>query len=429
MSASVEPRAILERTIANATADHITATYRESVEASTRFANNVITQNVAHRDAQLYVTVAFDNRVGTASGNDFTDDGVQETVARAEAIARESSPDPEFMPPVEGPQVYPSATLCYPSTVAMTPDETAIAIVDAIRRAEKAGVKLAGSFARDYGKTAMLNNGGLFVESEETWARYVNTAVAPDSSGWATRASRDVREVDVTEAANVAIGKAKSGADPRDISPGKYTVVLEPDATADLLTYFYYVLDAKTAHEGRSCLSGKEGATVAQSIVTISSLPTHPLCGGSPFIEGGLPAADTHWIRSGTLENLRYSRYWAKKSNHAVTQPVNFVMSGGDRSLDELIASTEQGILVTRFWYIRFVDPMTFLLTGMTRDGLFWIQDGAIRHGIKNLRFNDSPLRVMNAIEAMSPAVRTDSPTIVPALKIHEFHFTSGTTF
>jgi len=429
MSPSTDPRAVLERAVSSATADDVTATYRESVEASTRFANNVITQNVAHRGQQLIVTVAFDQRVGTASGNDFSDDGIRETVARAEAVARESSPDPEYMPPVEGPQVYPSMTLCYPETTAMTPEETATSIVEAIRQAEKAGLQLAGSFTRNYEKTALLNNRDLFVESEETWARYVNTAVGLDSSGWATRASRNAREIDVSEAAEIAIRKAKTGANPRTLAPGHYTVILEPDATADLLSFFYYVLDAKAAHEGRSCLSGKEGKPIAPSNITLSSLPTHPLCGGSPFVEGGLPASDVHWIRNGVLETLRYSRYWAKKSNHPVAQPVNLIMAGGAQSLDELIASTAQGILVTRFWYIRFVEPMTFLLTGMTRDGLFWIEDGRIQHGIKNLRFNDSPLRVLNAIEAMSPSVLTDSPTVVPALKVRDFHFTSGTTF
>lgn len=426
----MDSRIILERALASTSADHVTATYQETVEASTRFANNVITQNVAHRRASLNVTVAFDNWVGSASSNDCSEEGIRATVSQAEAIARESSPDPEFLPPVEGPQTYPSGgALCFPETLAMTPDEAAIVVVEAIRRAEKAGMRLAGSFTRHYSKTALMNNRGLWVESEETWARYVNTAVASDSSGWATRASRNARHVDVAGAVEIAVRKAEQSAHPREIPPGKYTVILEPDATADLLSCFYDVLDAKAAHEGRSCLSGKEGMCIAQSDVTISSLPTHPLCGGTPFIEGGLPAPDVHWIRNGTLENLRYSRYWAEKTNHPVTQPVNFIMEGGAQSLEELIASTAQGILVTRFWYIRFVDPMTFLLTGMTRDGLFWVEEGKIQYGLKNLRFNDSPLRVLNAIEGMGPSVLTDSPTVVPAIKVREFHFTSGTTF
>jgi len=129
------------------------------------------------------------------------------------------------------------------------------------------------------------------------------------------------------------------------------------------------------------------------------------------------------------MANLRYSRYWAEHKGHAVTQPVNFVMDGGTGSVDDLIASTARGILVTRFWYIRFVDPMTFLLTGMTRDGLFWVEDGEVRHGITNLRFNESPLRVMENVEAMSAPARVGAPAMVPGLKVGGFRFTSGTSF
>ncbi|MBM3216884.1 TldD/PmbA family protein [Candidatus Poribacteria bacterium] len=424
----LDPRQVLERAIASSPAEHTVASVGIEERASTRFANNAITQNVSVREHYLSVTAAFGNRSGVASGTDLSDDGIRRLVDKAAEIARSSEPDPEYMPPAE-PAVYPEPPGHAESTRSCTPDSAAETIVGAVGAARQSGVRLAGSFSRDYGRSALMNSRGLYVENESTWARYVNTAVADDSSGWATRGARDIRDIDVPKATRAAIDKATFGAEPREVPAGEYTVILEPDATADFLGCLYWSLDAKAAHEGRTALSGKEGQQIAASNVTISSLPTHPLCGRSRSVEGGVPATDVHWIENGTLKNLRYSRYWAARCGHDVTQPVNFVMAGGTTSLDEMIRSTERGILVTRFWYIRMVDPMKLLLTGMTRDGLFWIEGGEVRHGIRNLRFNESPLRVLNAIESMSPAACVGSPEVVPAIKVRDFRFTSGTSF
>jgi predicted Zn-dependent protease len=423
-----DARALLAQTLAQATADHVTASLRVDEELSTRFANNAITQNMRRSEATLHVACAFGDRVGAASGNDFSADGMRALVARAEAIAQQSAPDPEFVPPPE-PQVCPPTPTYSSDTRECTPDAAASLVVAAVQLAEKAGLSLAGSLTAEYSSRALLNSRGHFVAYPSTWARYVNTAVAEDSSGWAASGSRSLRNVDVRGAAETAVRKAEMGARPRDIPPGRYTVVLEPEAVADLLGYFYGVLDAKAAHEGRTCMSGKEGTRIAGENVTVASIPGQPECGGSPIIEAGLPAPDVHWIASGILANLSYSRFWARQTGHAVTQPVNLVMQGGAASLEELIESTDRGILVTRFWYIRFVDPMKFLLTGMTRDGLYWIEGGKVRHGLRNMRFNDSPLQVLNAVEGMSAAVAVGSPNLLPALKVRDFHFTSGTAF
>lgn len=429
MATQSETRALMERALSHATADHVTVSVRESTELATRIANSAITQNVERRDRAVTVSTASGARVGHASGNDLSDDGVRAVVRRAEEIARSVSPDPEYAPPPEPAGEYPKVNGADAGTRAFTPDGAASGVVEAVRVAEKAGVTLAGRYRTSWSSEAILNNRGLYHAEESTWAQYTNTAMTDDSSGWATSAARSVADVDVAATVDSAVRKAKVGRAPRDIEPGAYTVILEPNATYDLLSTFYGVLDAKTAHEGRSCLSGKEGETVAGENITIASVPTHPDVGLSATIEDGLPAPQVKWIDGGRLANLRYSRYWAGHKGHAVTQPVNFVMDGGAGSVDDLIASTERGILVTRFWYIRFVDPMTFLLTGMTRDGLFWVEDGEVRHGITNLRFNESPLRVMENVEAMSAPARVGAPAMVPALKVRDFRFTSGTSF
>jgi predicted Zn-dependent protease len=429
MASTTGTRDIMERALSHATADHVTVSVHESEELVTRIANSAITQNVDRRDRSMTVSAGFGTQVGHASDNDLSDEGVRAVVRRAEDIAKSVSPDPEHMPPPPAPDGYPTVAASSDETRAFTPDDAASAILGAVRAADKGSVTLAGSYRTSWSSEAVLNSAGLYHAEDSTWAQYTNTAMTDDSSGWATSAARSVADVDVTATAASAIHKARVGQAPKDVAPGAYTVIFEPNATHDLLSTFYGVLDAKAAHEGRTCLRDKEGEKVAGENITIASVPTHADVGQSATVEAGLPAPEVKWIDRGTLANLRYSRYWAAKHDHAVTQPVNFVMDGGEGSVDDLIASTERGILVTRFWYIRFVDPMTFLLTGMTRDGLFWVEDGEVRHGITNLRFNESPLRVMENVEAMSVASRVGSPAMVPALKVRDFRFTSGTSF
>ena len=205
---------------------------------------------------------------------------------------------------------------------------------------------------------------------------------------------------------------------------------MEPAAVAELLSYMFYSMDAKAAHEGRSAFTGKEGTRIGTDAVHIYSQPQHPQCPAHPFFSNGLPTTNIDWIENGVLKNLVYDRYWAQHTEHAYTgSPTNFIMGGADTSLEDLIASVDKGILITRFWYIRFVDPMKLLLTGMTRDGLFWIENGEIQYGIKNLRFNESPLNVIANIEMLGKPMRVHSYMCVPPLQVKDFTFTSGTSF
>jgi len=217
---------------------------------------------------------------------------------------------------------------------------------------------------------------------------------------------------------------------PQEVPPGDYTVVLEPAALAELLAYMVWSMDAKAADEGRSPFTGKEGTAIAHEQVTLQSLPTHPECPSLPFFDDGMPAPDVSWIERGVLKTLVYSRFWAQKQGKPFTGfPTNLILQGGQHSLEELIAQVEDGLLITRFWYIRYVDPMQLLLTGMTRDGVYRIQDGQVSHAVKNLRFNESPLVVLQNVRLLGIPQRVEGSFLVPSAVVDGFTFSSTTTF
>jgi predicted Zn-dependent protease len=426
-----EARVLLEQAMMRANADATTLVLSGSSEASTRFANNAITQNVAKTNTTLTVTSAYDNRVGVSRINQLNPDAIGDAIRRAEEIARNAAPNTEYMPPIE-PCVVPQVPAWDEATAAADPQLRADAIVTAIRAAERAGTNAAGSFATEAGFTAFLNSRGMFAYHRMTEARLVCTAMTDNSSGWAEGISHAVADVDPNAVADRAVGKAVTARNPRDMEARPYTVILEPAALAEMLAFFAWSLDAKAADEGRSALSGKLGQRIGVDGLTILSDPTHPQCPGLPFIEDGMPTPTVRWVDKGMLANLSHSRYWSQKAGRPFTgQPTNLIMEGTDTPLQRLIAQTSAGLLVTRFWYIRFVDPMKLLLTGMTRDGLFEIRDGEIVGGVKNMRFNESPLRMFQNIVAIGKPETASGygRGYVPAVKVDNFNFSSATAF
>jgi predicted Zn-dependent protease len=426
-----EARSTLDRALRYSTADHTELVLSGGVDASTRFANNTITQNIAKTDARLLVKSAFDNRVGSVRVNRFDDDSLRNAVLRAEEIARLSAPDTEYIPPPP-PQQYTAVEAWDEATAAATPEERAAVVRAGIERAEKAGLNSAGSYATDGQFTAVGNSRGLFGYHRQTGARYVCTAMTGDSSGWAKATGWSAAQVDGPAAAQRAVDKAKLASPPQTIQPGRYTVILEPAAVADMLAFLNYTMDAKAADEGTSAFSGKLGQRIAGDSITVSSNPAHPSCAASPFFEDGMAVPATNWVESGVVKNLGTSRYWSEKTGRSFTgRPTNLIMEGGNSSLEQMVAETEEGILVTRFWYIRFVDPMRLLLTGMTRDGLFHVRDGKIVSGLKNLRFNESPLTMLaNSVAIGQPVFLSGYVNAyVPPLKVQDFTFSSGTEF
>ena len=421
---------ILDRIIAMSDADAVEASIQGGTQFSTRFADNVITQNVSNDDVLLRVSCAYGGKHARATTNSLADDSLTAVVKRAESAARVSPPDPEYMPPL-GPDEsdrYLKVDGYYDSTAGVDPESTARAIRKAVDPAAQSGYRLSGAFACQEGLDAFANSAGLRACHRWTNAHVHSTVLGVDGSGWAQSTSNNVDDIDVPETSARALSIAQRAQSPADIAPGKYTVILSPAAVAELMCYM--ICDAKATDEGRTFLRGKLGTKVCGDNVTIRSDPGDPECPGFPFRDDGFASPKLPWIQKGVLTNLATTRFWAKKTGRQPTDfPSNIIMDGGNESIEEMVDSTERGILVTRFWYIRYVDPMESLITGMTRDGLFLITDGRIDKSVKNLRFNESVLGVLNRVESLGRQERMEWWFLVPALKVRDFNFTSTTKF
>jgi predicted Zn-dependent protease len=341
------------------------------------------------------------------------------------------------MPPM-GQQQYVASDAYVEATAAIAPDARAAAAAASIGPAKAKGCVAAG-FMQDSGDwQAMMNTAGLFAYARSTSVNFTVTMRTEDGagSGWASQDSNDVRKVDPAAASAIAIEKALASRDAKAIEPGKYTVVLEPAAVVDLLQYLPFSMNARSADEGRSFMSKPGGGTklgekLVDERVTIYSDPAHKEVPVAPWAQDGRALAHTAWIENGVAKNLYYSRFWAKKQGKPATPaPANLIMDGGTASLEELIRGTERGVLVTRLWYIRPVDPQTLLYTGLTRDGTFYIENGQIRHAVKNFRFNESPVIMLNNLDALGQSVRvsnaeTGVPSFLPSMRIRDFTFSS----
>ncbi|MGH2567227.1 MAG: TldD/PmbA family protein, partial [Bacteroidota bacterium] len=352
--------------------------------------------------------------------------------------ARLSPDDPEFMPALE-PQRYQNVRAYYESTAKLGPEFLANGASECIRQASEKKLIAAGFIRTNAGFSAIGNSRGLFGHHRATSIGFSETVRTPegDGSGWVARGGNKPEELNFKQLSTIAVDKALKSAKPRELPPGKYVTILEPSCVADLMQSLGFAMDARSADEGRSFFSkqgggNKLGERLFPDFVNIYSDPVDPLVPGSPWSGGGLPQKRVDWVKNGVVTNLSYSRYWAEKQGmDPVPPPSNVIVKGGSGTLEDLIKSTKQGVLVTSIWYIRSVDPRTLLLTGLTRDGVFWIENGKIAYPVTNFRWNESPVAVLKNIEKMSKEMRippreSQSTTVaVPALRLKEFNFTS----
>lgn len=429
----VQAKAILDKVIALSAADEISAQVSGGIQGNIRFARNDISTSGIVDDITLNVEVAFGKRIGTASINQFDDASLERVVRRAEDLAKLAPENPEFMPAV-GPQTYRATDTFSEATAALTAEARA-SIAEASIAPCRSGGLIAAGFLED-GNTffAHANSNGNFGYQRATVADYTCTVRTADGrgSGWVASNVKDVAAFDAAKDIQIAMRKAAASADAQALEPGKYTVILEPAAASGLISFMMRFFDARSADEGRSFLSkqgggNKLGEQIMDPRVNIYTDPVHPVVPAMPWDGDGLPRERTSIIDAGKVANLEYSRYWAAKRGKPATAAWgNTIMEGGTKSTAELIASTERGVLVTRTWYIRMVDPQTVLLTGLTRDGTFYIENGQLRYPIKNFRFNESPVIMLNNIEELGQSVRVEDGTImVPPMKIRDFTFTS----
>ncbi len=427
-----EAQQVLKKVLSYSKAEGCEANLNGSTQGNIRYARNTATTAGSVSDRNLAVASNYGLKQGTATINEFDDASLQKVVRRSEALAKLAPENPEFMP-IVGPQKYEKVNAYFESTAGITPQYRAQAAAHSIEPSRKKDLVAAGFFNDRHGFQAMANTTGLFAYHRSTGCNFTVTVRTSDAtgSGYAIRDYNDVDLLDTGVASQIAIQKAEGSREAKAIEPGKYTVILEPAASVGLLRNMMFNFAARRADEGRSFLSKKGGGTkkgekLFGEEVTVHSDPTHPTVPASPWAGDGQRRERTVWIEKGVVKNLFYSRYWAKKmETDPVPFPANSIMEGGDASLEDLIKDTQSGILVTRTWYIRTVDPQTLLYTGLTRDGNFLIKDGKIAHPVKNMRFNESPVKMLNNIEALGRPVRING-NMIPPMRLREFEFTSG---
>ncbi|UYZ62009.1 TldD/PmbA family protein [Hymenobacter weizhouensis] len=432
-----EAQTILKKVLSFSTADECEATLTGETGGNVRSARNAISTSGAVDNVSLVVESRFGKRSGIATCNEFDDATLRRCVQRAEEIARLAPESPEYMP-LLGPQQYVASPKAFAqSTAAITPDYRAQQIGASMKVCDERKLSSAAFLNDSAGFVAKRNSKGLEAYQQLTNLEFSITVRTPDGtgSGYATADYNDASQFDAARLTRIAADKAAGSRNAKALEPGKYTVILEPAALvantdASLLAALMGALDARSADEGRSFLSKKgggnrKGEKLFDERVTIYSDPTHPDIADLTFSGDGRPLQKMTWIEKGVVKNLYTSRFWAQKAGIPdIPRPGGWIMEGGTQSVQDLIKGTQRGILVTRLWYIRPVDPQTLLYTGLTRDGTFFIENGKIKHPVKNFRFNESPIIMLNNLEAIGKPVRVGG-NLVPPLKIRDFTFTS----
>jgi PmbA protein len=412
--------------------------------ALTRYASNAIHQNVAEESMVISARAVTDQRTARASTNRTDRDSLRRLVDRALTLARAAEPDERVLP-VASSAVFQPIDRFSPATAGCSPRERAEAVREAIAIIENEGQTAAGAYSTEASSVALFNTAGVAALHSETMARFSVSALDNDSSGWAKASSTDHRFLDAAALARSASRKASLSRAPVALEPGRYTVILEPAAVLDLAGQIIPDFSGTALHEQRSFLNGRMGEKLFGANISIVDDVRHPLQSGAPFDGEGVPRRRLGLVDSGIPREAAWSRSAAAEASREPTghgfplpneegeAPMNVVIAGGQTSLDEMIRATQRGILVTRFWYIREVDPFTKSMTGMTRDGTFLVEGGELAGGIHNFRFNQSVVELLNNVEMLGPSVRASGEEmydmVAPPMKAHDFRFTERTTF
>ncbi|MGH9722405.1 MAG: TldD/PmbA family protein [Bryobacteraceae bacterium] len=422
----------------------VEATISCGSHALTRFANNTIHQNVAERGAGLSVRAVIDGRTARASTNRLDADSIRKVVEESIALTRLQERDPD-LPPLAEPEAIEPVERHFDSTANATPLERAQAAAAMIAEAESRGFTAAGIYSTGESAFAILNSRGVFAYHSETMTQASITVMGPDSSGWAKRSACDRLRLDPAALARVAAEKAEASRRPVELPPGRYTVILEPAAVLDLAGQMFFDFSGTALRDGRSFLLDRVGTKLFGENVDIVDDVFHAGQSGAPFDGEGVPRRRLRLVERGVISDVAYSRQAALAAGASPTghgfpapnetgeAPVNVVFGGGSTSVEEMIRSSERAILVTRLWYIREVDPYQKIMTGMTRDGTFLVEGGEIRRGLRNFRFNQSLVDLLQSVLALSPAMRFSGEEafdmVAPAMKAADFNFTEVTRF
>ena len=459
---------IFERIKKLSAADEVEVLFSGGRFALTRFANNTIHQNVAEENHTVSVRTAFGGRTARAFTNKFDEESLRQVVRSSESLAKVQHPDPDLLPMPDASEASsmtgesPVSTRTVPSrhfdvTAGITPELRAEGVRKIVGVAERHKLTTAGVFSSGESVEGIFNSRGLSRWHTQTSAEISITMIGADSSGWQKANSPDVANLDPLALAEVAAQKALDSARPREIPAGKYTVILEPAAVLDIVGFMFWDYSGMAILDQRSFLTGRIGTKLFGDNITIWDDVSHPLQAGSPFDGEGVRRHRVGLVENGIVKRVVYARATAermKRSEHRDKagpieatghgfalpnemgeMPLNIVFApvSDPQSLEQMIASTERGVLVTRLWYIREVEPFEKMLTGMTRDGTFLVKNGRVQGGVRNFRFNESLIHMLSNVEAMSEPVRSSGEEsfdmVVPAMKVNDFNFTEVTKF
>ncbi|MGA2920385.1 MAG: TldD/PmbA family protein [Candidatus Sulfotelmatobacter sp.] len=446
-------------------ADEVEVVFSGGRFSLTRFANNVIHQNVEDENHVVSVRTVFAGRTARATTNKFDNESLRRVVESSEALAKVQHPDPDLLSMPDSRDAEGTAdqsasqvpSRYFPETAAITPQLRADGVKKIVEVANKHKLATAGIFSSSESVEGIFNSRDLSKWHTQTLAEVSITMLAADSSGWQKANSPNVTNLDPNALAEIAARKAIDSAHPKEIPAGKYTVILEPAAVLDIVGFMFWDYSGMAILDQRSFLTGRIGSKLFGGNITVWDDVTHPLQTGCPFDGEGMRRQIVPLVEDGIIERVVYARATAERMrrseqrdkvgpiaptghgfalpNEMGEMPVNIVFATprDPQTLAQMIASTERGVLVTRLWYIREVDPYEKIVTGMTRDGSFLVQDGRLRQGVRNFRFNQSVIHMLSSVEAMSVPVRScgeeSFDMVVPAMKIRDFNFTEVTKF
>ena len=416
----------------------------EVIDALTRFANNAIHQHVAEHGVVVSIRTALNGRTARVTTNRLDEDAFCSALDDCLSLAASQPEDPLLLP-MPGKQKYRNVPRFAPATTSVTAEERARAVKRACEVAERSGQVAAGIFSTGQSQTLLGNSRGLFASYRQTQAEFSVTMQHGSATSWAKANSADARQFDPLALAVTASEKAERAQNPIELPPGRYTVILEPAAVLDLVGFLFYDFSATAVRDKRSCLSGRVGKPLFGRNITLTDDVYHAEQVGMPFDGEGLPRQRVLLVDRGIPKNLVYSRRSAKLAHKKPTghgfalpnefgeAPMNLVLAGGNSSVPEMIASTDRGLLVTRLWYIREVDPYEKIMTGMTRDGLFLVEKGKVGPAVRNFRFNQSVLEMLRNVELLGSSHRATAEEsfemVVPPMKIGKFQFSEVTKF
>ncbi|GAC1436041.1 MAG: TldD/PmbA family protein [Terriglobales bacterium] len=450
---------IFERIRKHSSADEVEAIFYGCRSALTRFANNTIHQNVAEENYGISLRTVFAGRTARATTNKFDEEGIKRVVQASESLARVQHPDADLLPV---PSSSGKADGAVPSrhfeaTAAITPQQRAESVRQIVRIAERHKLTTAGIFSTAEAVEGIFNSRGLSAWHTQTASEVSITMLGSDSSGWQKANFPDVTKLRAAELGEIAARKALDSSSPGEVPAGKYTVILEPAAVLDMAGFMFWDFGGLAILDQRSFLNNRVGTKLFGENINIWDDPAHPLQSNSPFDGEGMRRQPIQLVEKGVVKRLVYARSTAermKKSEHKNSvgpveptghgfplpnemgeAPMNIVFEAPSptKTVEQMIASTERGILVTRLWYIREVDPYEKILTGMTRDGTFYIEGGKLQYGLRNFRFNESLIHMLSNVDDMGIPVRASGEEsfdmVVPAMKVRDFNFTEVTKF